>query len=144
MASAARKANIMRRIRETPAPIAEPEPTPVEIVPPPDTFFSAADPKLFRPGHITRIQRAACRHFSISLASLKSPSRVASLAYPRMIAIHAARKYTKWSLPEIGRRFGRRDHTTALYAYRKIESLQDDPQVAADCEAIARAIGEVA
>jgi chromosomal replication initiator protein len=69
------------------------------------------------------IQRAVARHFSLSRGDLLAARRTANVVRPRQIAMYLAKTLTLRSLPEIGRRFGGRDHTTVLHAVRKIEFL---------------------
>ena len=61
-----------------------------------------------------------------------SSRRTANVVRPRQIAMYLAKTLTLRSLPEIGRRFGGRDHTTVLHAVRKIENLSDTDKVLAD------------
>ena len=63
------------------------------------------------------------RHYSVSRADLLSPRRARSIVRPRQIGMYLAKKLTSRSLPEIGKRFGGRDHSTVLHAVRKIEEL---------------------
>ena len=72
---------------------------------------------------VAEIQRAVCRHFGITCAQLVSANRKRAIARPRQIAMWLSRNLTKRSLPDIGRRFGGRDHTTALHAVRRIDAL---------------------
>lgn len=78
---------------------------------------------------IDKIQRAVCSHFDITTLEMQSARRTAHLVRPRQIAMYLCKVMTLRSLPEIARRFGDRDHTTALHAIRKI-----DAQVASDPE----------
>jgi chromosomal replication initiator protein len=72
---------------------------------------------------IEEIQRIVARHYNVSRSDLLSSRRTANVVRPRQIAMYLAKTLTLRSLPEIGRRFGGRDHTTVLHAVRKIESL---------------------
>jgi chromosomal replication initiator protein len=72
---------------------------------------------------IEDIQRIVAHQFSLSRSDLLSPRRTANVVRPRQIAMYLAKTLTLRSLPEIGRRFGGRDHTTVLHAVRKIEIL---------------------
>lgn len=84
---------------------------------------------------IDDIQKAVARHFNISKEDMVSSRRTAQVVRPRQIAIYLAKMLTPRSLPEIGRRFGKRDHTTILHAVRKIESLmQVDDKMAKNVE----------
>lgn len=90
---------------------------------------------------IADIQKAVARHFSITRHDLISQRRTADLVRPRQIAAYLAKELTPHSLPEIGRRFGNRDHTTILYAVRKIKRLlADDPELAHDIAVLTIAI----
>lgn len=72
---------------------------------------------------IEDIQRVVSRHFNVSKSDLLSSRRTRTIVRPRQIAMYLAKAMTPRSLPEIGRRFGGRDHTTVLHAVRKIEEL---------------------
>jgi chromosomal replication initiator protein len=72
---------------------------------------------------IEDIQRIVAKHFNVSKADLLSARRTRTVVRPRQIAMYLAKTLTPRSLPEIGRRFGNRDHTTVLHAVRKIEEL---------------------
>lgn len=76
-------------------------------------------------GTISRIQRAVAEHFGIALIEMTSARRSREVARPRQIAMYLARELTACSYPEIGRRFGNRDHTTVIHAVRTIEGLCD-------------------
>ena len=85
------------------------------------------------------IQKAAAEHFGLKQADLLSERRTRSVARPRQAAMWLAKQLTVRSLPDIGRRFGGRDHTTVLHAVRRIEELkQTDAQLAGDLEALVR------
>ncbi len=75
---------------------------------------------------IDEIQRAVADYYNIRLADLLSERRSRNIARPRQIAMFLAKQLTSRSLPEIGRRFGGRDHTTVMHAVRKIEDLRRD------------------
>lgn len=72
---------------------------------------------------IEDIQRIVSKHYNVSKADLLSARRTRTIVRPRQIAMYLAKVMTPRSLPEIGRRFGNRDHTTVLHAVRKIEDL---------------------
>lgn len=74
---------------------------------------------------IEDIQRAVCKFYKISRHDMLSDRRTKNLAFPRQIAMYLSKKLTLRSLPAIGRRFNRWDHTTVLHAVRKIEALQE-------------------
>ncbi|MBV9346777.1 MAG: chromosomal replication initiator protein DnaA [Pseudolabrys sp.] len=72
---------------------------------------------------IEDIQRVVARQYNVSRSDLLSSRRTANVVRPRQVAMYLAKTLTLRSLPEIGRRFGGRDHTTVLHAVRKIENL---------------------
>ena len=79
---------------------------------------------------IEAIQREVAAYFDVKLHDLKGPKRHRAVAHPRMIAMFLCRKLTSMSYPEIGSRFGGKDHSTVISAVRKIESLTGtDPSV---------------
>jgi chromosomal replication initiator protein len=78
---------------------------------------------------IEAIQREVAGYFDVKLHDMKGPKRHRAIAHPRMVAMYLARKLTKMSFPEIGGRFGGKDHSTVISA-RKIERLcGEDPTV---------------
>jgi chromosomal replication initiator protein len=81
---------------------------------------------------IEDIQRTVARQYNVSRADLLSSRRTANVVRPRQIAMYLAKTLTLRSLPEIGRRFGGRDHTTVLHAVRKIGSLVGNDNVLAE------------
>lgn len=80
----------------------------------------AQDPRRVK---IDDIQKLVASHYNISRAEILSSRRTANVVRPRQIAMYLSKVLTLRSLPEIGRRFGGRDHTTVLHAVRKIEEL---------------------
>jgi len=79
------------------------------------------------------IQRKVAEHFNIRVADMSSPRRARAVARPRQVAMYLSKILTTRSLPEIGRKFGGRDHTTILYAIKRIEELiAEDPALADD------------
>ncbi|MFD1702720.1 chromosomal replication initiator protein DnaA [Methylopila henanensis] len=72
---------------------------------------------------IEDIQRIVARHYNVSRADLLSSRRTQTVVRPRQVAMYLSKQMTLRSLPEIGRRFGGRDHTTVLHAVRKIDEL---------------------
>jgi chromosomal replication initiator protein len=85
------------------------------------------------------IQKAAAEHFGLKQADLISERRNRAIARPRQAAMWLAKQLTTRSLPDIGRRFGGRDHTTVLHAVRRIEELKAaDPQLTRDLETLTR------
>ncbi|GAB4390013.1 chromosomal replication initiator protein DnaA [Albidovulum sp.] len=90
---------------------------------------------------IDEIQRQVADHYNIRLADLIGPKRVRTIARPRQIAMYLAKRLTTRSLPEIGRRFGGRDHTTIMHGVRKIEELlATDSQLADDIAILQRTL----
>src|SRR5436190_2300565 len=81
---------------------------------------------------IEDIQRVVARQYNVSRADLLSSRRTANVVRPRQVAMYLAKTLTLRSLPEIGRRFGGRDHTTVLHAVRKIENLVSTDNTLAD------------
>jgi chromosomal replication initiator protein len=77
---------------------------------------------------IEDIQRKTAEYYKLDVRDFHSPQRARRVARPRQVAMYLSRKLTTRSLPEIGRRFGGRDHTTVLHACRRIEALcaEDD------------------
>ena len=81
------------------------------------------------------------RHYNIRLSDMHSARRARQVARPRQVAMYLAKQLTARSLPEIGRKFGGRDHTTVMHAVRKIEELSnDDASFAQDVEVLRRAL----
>jgi chromosomal replication initiator protein len=73
---------------------------------------------------IEAIQRAVARHFGLTLGQIKSKNNSHNIAYPRQIAMYLAKQLTPTSLPQIGREFGGKHHTTVLHSINKIEELR--------------------
>jgi chromosomal replication initiator protein len=95
-----------------------------------------AEPKRVR---IEDIQRVVARQYNVSRSDLLSSRRTANVVRPRQVAMYLAKVLTLRSLPEIGRRFGGRDHTTVLHAVRKIEALVgNDNALAEEIEVLKR------
>jgi len=94
-------------------------------------------PPELRRVRIEEIQRIVARQYNVSRGDLLSARRTANVVRPRQVAMYLAKTLTLRSLPEIGRRFGGRDHTTVLHAVRKIESLiGNDTTLAAEIEVL--------
>ena len=88
---------------------------------------------------IDEILRKVADHYTLRMSDLLSARRARAVARPRQVAMYLAKTLTSRSLPEIGRRFGGRDHTTVIHAVRKIEELrQTDSQIAEDVELLRR------
>ena len=90
---------------------------------------------------VEEIQRKVSEHYNIRLSDMIGPKRLRSFARPRQIAMYLCKKLTSRSLPEIGRRFGGRDHTTVMHGVKRIEELMaQDSQIADDLEMLRRAL----
>ena len=85
------------------------------------------------------IQKTVADHYGLKQADLLCERRTRAVARPRHVAMYLAKSLTTRSYPDIGRRFGGRDHTTVLHAVKRIEALKaEDPALAADIELLAR------
>ncbi len=92
---------------------------------------------------IEDIQRIVARHYNVSRQELVSNRRTRVIVKPRQIAMYLSKTLTPRSFPEIGRRFGGRDHTTVLHAVRKIEELiSGDTKLSHEIELLKRLINE--
>jgi len=88
---------------------------------------------------VDEIQKTVADHFNLKQADLLSERRTRAIARPRQIAMYLCKQHTTRSYPDIGRRFGGRDHTTVLHGVRKIEELMPkEEQIARDVEALTR------
>jgi len=91
---------------------------------------------------IDEIQRRVAEHFNIKMAEMTSSRRARVVARPRQVAMYLAKQLTQRSLPEIGRKFGGRDHTTVMHAVKKVEELtRSDRAFAEDVELLHRMLG---
>src|SRR5690606_33114223 len=105
-------------------------------------IYRTGEPKRIR---IEEIQRIVSRHYNVSRNELLSNRRTRTIVKPRQVAMYLSKVMTPRSLPEIGRRFGGRDHTTVLHAVRKIEGLAEtDHSLAQEIELLKRLISEQA
>ena len=90
---------------------------------------------------IDDIQRKVADYYKLKLADLLSARRARDIARPRQVAMYLAKRYTPRSLPEIGRKFGGRDHTTVMHAVKRIEELKStDSELEADIDRLSRLI----
>ncbi|WP_298922491.1 chromosomal replication initiator protein DnaA [uncultured Roseobacter sp.] len=90
---------------------------------------------------VEEIQRKVSEHYNIRLSDMIGPKRLRSYSRPRHVAMYLCKQLTSRSLPEIGRRFGGRDHTTVWKAIKMIEELgQRDAQIAEDLELLRRSL----
>ncbi len=132
-----------------PAPPAEAKaiarpPEPVATAVPQDMHFPEATPEtdrlvsaIVRRGTIVAIQVHVARHYGIERRDMLSTCRRWAVVRPRQVAMYLAKTLTHHSLPEIGRRFGPRDHTTVLAALRRVEArIARDPAFAAEVEGL--------
>ena len=78
---------------------------------------------------VEKIQKIVCHKFNINLSQLKSKNNSPKVAFPRQIAMYLSKILTKTSLPEIGKKFGGKHHTTVIHSIRKIEKMHnEDPE----------------
>ncbi|WP_170601053.1 chromosomal replication initiator protein DnaA [Ruegeria arenilitoris] len=90
---------------------------------------------------VEEIQRKVSDYYNIRLSDIIGPKRLRSYARPRQVAMYLCKQLTSRSLPEIGRRFGGRDHTTVMHGVKRIEELKlTDGQIAEDVEMLRRAL----
>ncbi len=75
--------------------------------------------------NIEEIQKKVSQHFNVKMSDMSSARRSRTIARPRQIAMYLSKNLTSRSLPEIGRRFGNRDHTTVIHAVKKVEELRN-------------------
>ena len=88
---------------------------------------------------IEEIQKKVAAHFNIRTSDMHSARRARSVARPRQVAMYLAKQLTSRSLPEIGRKFGGRDHTTVMHAVKKVDELRErDATFAEDVELLRR------
>ena len=88
---------------------------------------------------VEEIQRKVADHYNVRLSDMIGPKRARAIARPRQMAMYLSKQLTSRSLPEIGRRFGGRDHTTIMHGVRVIEDLQKtDHQIAEDLQMLRR------
>ena len=100
-------------------------------------------PEEKRTPRIKDIKRATARHYHVTVIDIDSIRRTKDVVRPRQVGMYLAKTMTMNSLPEIGRRFGGRDHTTVMHAVHKIgELVKTDPEIADDIAAIREELGE--
>ncbi|UQD69227.1 hypothetical protein JEY40_24745 [Bradyrhizobium japonicum] len=116
---------------------AAPEPVPVApaalelTIPPLAECVTELEEQGPRKPTIKEIRKCVSRHFKISLDDMDSQRRLAGIVLPRQVSHYLAKKLTKHSLPEIGRRCGGKDHTTILNSVKKITArMQSNPKLA--------------
>jgi chromosomal replication initiation ATPase DnaA len=94
-------------------------------------------------GHLTlaAIKETVADHYRVSVREMNSARRAREIARPRQVAMYLSKALTRKSLPEIGRFYGGRDHTTVIHAIRKIEQLKaEDAVIAQDVALLCRAL----
>jgi hypothetical protein len=110
--------------------------SPETVIESPETV-SEEPPPIPRTPRIEDIQRAVAKEYGVTRLDMISARRWLRIVRPRQIAMYIAKSMTLRSLPEIGRRFGGRDHTTVLHAVRRIDMMKDkDPALAEAIERI--------
>lgn len=91
---------------------------------------------------VAEIQEEVARYFRLSKLDMVSERKARAVARPRQIAMWLCKRLTARSLPDIGRRFGDRDHTTVIHAVRRVEELREtDTDVDIACEALLARLG---
>ena len=97
--------------------------------------------QLSHQGQIDDILKVVGRHYNVARTDLLSPRRARTVVMPRQVGMYLAKKMTSRSLPEIGRRFGGRDHSTVLHAVRKIEEqIKTDDRLAREVALLIRLV----
>ncbi|MFH0800660.1 MAG: chromosomal replication initiator protein DnaA [Pseudomonadota bacterium] len=90
---------------------------------------------------IESVQKIVADYYKINISDLKSPRRTKMLAHPRQVAMYLCKKHVRSSFPEIGNKFGGKDHTTVMHACRKIEKLiEEDAHLQSDIAVIEKDI----
>jgi chromosomal replication initiator protein len=90
---------------------------------------------------IPNIQKFVASYFNIKVTDLKSKTRSRNISFPRQIAMYICREYTKCSLPDIGKQFGGKDHTTVIFSHKKITKLvKENNQLTKNIEEIIECI----
>jgi len=88
---------------------------------------------------IEDIQKRVAEHYNIRISEMHSARRARAVARPRQVAMYLAKQLTSRSLPEIGRKFGGRDHTTVMHAVKRIDELrQNDSTLSEDIDLLRR------
>ena len=90
------------------------------------------------------VQKTVSDHFKLRTVDLKSKKRLRALTVPRQIAMYLSRSFTKASYPEIGDKFGGKDHTTVMHAVKKISQQKEkDPDLRAQLESLERQLEQL-
>ena len=92
---------------------------------------------------VEAVQKTVAEHFKIRMSDLKSKRRLRALTTPRQIAMYLARDLTNASFPEIGEKFGGKDHTTVMHAVKKIAKERNDINLKTDLEALERKLEQL-
>lgn len=88
---------------------------------------------------VSEIQERVASFYDLQASDMKSARRARAISRPRQVAMYLARRLTPRSLPDIGRRFGDRDHTTVMHAIRTVERLRlTDPEIDAEIRRLER------
>lgn len=94
---------------------------------------------------MAEVKAVVAKHNGVTVADLESECRKRNFAWPRQIAQYLCREMTRCSYPEIGRAFGDRDHTSIIFAFRKVKRLRDvSPELEAALEVYRRDVREAA
>jgi chromosomal replication initiation ATPase DnaA len=95
------------------------------------------------PPRVAAIKQAVVEHYGLDASDMTTARRAQTIAHPRQVAMYLCRKLTLRSLPEIGRMFGGRDHSTVIHAVKQVEyRLATDPDLRDAVALISAAIGE--
>ena len=105
--------------------------------------FQNVIPETTRKVTIELVQKIVCDHFKLRISDLKSKKRLRALTQPRQIAMFLSRKKTTASFPEIGEKFGGKDHSTVMHAFKKIKKERNDLNMKSDIDAIERKIDQL-
>lgn len=90
---------------------------------------------------VDEIQKKVANHYAIKLSDMSSARRLRQVALPRQVAMYLSKKFTTLSLPEIGKNFGGRDHTTVIHAIKKIETdIENDASLAEDVRLLSQVL----
>ena len=86
---------------------------------------------------VEEIQKTVATYFNIKVSELRSAKRVKNLVLPRQIAMYLSRQLTSFSFPDIGEKFGGKDHSTIIYAIKKMEKqMEEDVQLKTSIESV--------
>lgn len=92
-------------------------------------------------GMVSHIQARVCAYYGLQIGAMVSARRHQGISHPRQIAMYLASEFTPKSLPELGRRFGGRDHTTVIHAIKAVKRrMMLDPEIAEDVRVLSEAL----